>query len=149
MILGITGHRKLQHSIIDISKQVENYFELSKPDLIISGMALGFDTLCVEVALDMGIPVTAAIPCDDQDKFWSITQKRKYAKLLELCTIHEVSPGPYTPDKMKIRNKWIVDNANKMLAYLIDQKGGTWHCVNYAKEKNVFTTNIVVNLEKK
>ena len=38
---------------------------------------------------------------------------------------------------MQIRNRWMVDNSDLVLAVFDGKKeGGTWNCVKYAKSKN-------------
>jgi uncharacterized phage-like protein YoqJ len=43
-----------------------------------------------------------------------------------------VSPGGYAAHKMHVRNKWMVNKCNKVLALWDGSKGGTGNCVSYA-----------------
>lgn len=43
---------------------------------------------------------------------------------------------------IKRRNKWIVDNANIVIAYITHDYGGAYEMFNYAKKKNKIVYNI-------
>jgi uncharacterized phage-like protein YoqJ len=44
-----------------------------------------------------------------------------------------VSPGGYSPEKMQVRNMFMVDNANGILAMWDGTPGGTRNCLEYAR----------------
>src|SRR6266571_4842958 len=100
MIVGITGHRSAKiggfstpnpiHSYI-VAEMRKHFIEL-KPDAIISGMALGVDTIAAELAIELGIAFTAAVPFVGQERVWPITSKKHYHNLLTKAnTVHVVS----------------------------------------------------------
>ena len=68
-VIGVTGHRdpvksdviELKKSIVHAIAQVRNNFD-DLPVRLVTGMAEGADTLAAEVALDMGLLVTAVLP---------------------------------------------------------------------------------------
>jgi len=109
-----------------------------KPDKCISGMALGSDTLYALVCLELGIPLLAAIPFIGQEKKWPAKSQRLYKKILSnpLTTKKIISEGGYSVEKMHIRDKYMVDEANQILAIYDGSGGGTHYTVQYAIKNN-------------
>lgn len=148
-ILSGTGHRpdKLnrEYDLVGpyttaVRQQLQDLFKLLQPQKIISGMALGFDQILAQEAILAQIPVLAAVPCDDQEKIWPRKSQDLYNSLMknELVTPYVVCPGPYHASKMQIRNRWMCDNSNGLIAcWLGDNSGGTYNCVRYAREINM------------
>lgn len=103
-------------------------------ELIISGMALGFDQALAATAFMVGIPFIAAIPFKGFHETWPIGSRNRYASILENASqVVEVSYGDYKPWKMQRRNEWMVDRCDTLLA-MWDRKpnGGTYNCIKYA-----------------
>ncbi len=142
MIVAFTGHRPDKLGGYEIPNPTYNHvikqltFVLKglQPKLAITGMAQGVDTWAAELCVKLEIPYIAAIPFEGQEKFWPTASKEKYRMLLDKAKrIHVVSPGSYTVEKMYERNKWMVQNCKKLIAIWDGSKGGTAHCVKYAK----------------
>lgn len=149
MILGFSGHRpnKLPDEATgyDLTNPCHSYLKRwlvkilqeQTPSQCISGMALGWDTVCAQTCFELGIPLIAAVPCDDQDRLWREKDKIIYKELLNSAAeVVVVSPGPYYAAKMQIRNCYIVNRSNKMLICWDGSKGGTYNCLSYAKIAN-------------
>jgi uncharacterized phage-like protein YoqJ len=84
------------------------------------------------------------VPFKGQEGAWSEESQEKYIALLDkVDKIHIVSTGSYSPQKMQIRNEWIVDNCNTLVS-LWDSvpKGGTYNCIKYARKKNTHIINM-------
>lgn len=149
MILGITGHRSIggfsypNPSYEKVYKEIKSFYQTNSPEKVISGMAIGADSIATIIAIRESIPVIAAVPFLGQERLWSPKQQKIYHSLLNRC--HEViivSEGEYSHDKMQIRNRWIVDNSNEMLAIKRTSQvsGGTFNCCCYAiKQKKKIT----------
>lgn len=146
MIVGITGHRPKYNeynlpnpTYIYVCQELEKLFLKFKPEKVITGMALGFDTWCAIVCQKLNLPFLAAIPCEGQEKLWKEYDQKLYHKLLKVSAEQIIiSPGKYASWKMQARNKYIVDNCDLLIAYF-DQSltsGGTYNCVEYAKSIN-------------
>lgn len=149
MIIGFTGSRpdKLggyftPNTIYNVvCKNIENILSTYKPDKVISGMALGVDQWVAERCIKMGIPFDAAIPFDGQESKWPEKSQKHYKDLLSKADnrIH-VSPGSYSNKKFQLRNEYIVDNSDILVAIFKPNEDGTTsgteNCVNYAKSKN-------------
>lgn len=145
MIIGFTGHRppkvgpfEVPNPIYNkICKDIENNLIKLKPEKIISGYALGIDQYAVDVAHKLGIPIVAAIPFKGQELYWPKSSRDRYFQLLSYASeINYVSPGGYASWKMQVRNEWIVNMSDLLIAYFDGSHGGTYNCVKYAQLKN-------------
>jgi uncharacterized phage-like protein YoqJ len=141
LIVAVTGHRpdKLggyntpnpMYSLV--VKGLADAFEKLKPDFIITGMALGTDQWAAEIAFNMGIPFVAAIPFDGFHMKWIPSSQAKYHWLLSVAYQKvTVSQGGYEPAKMQIRNQWMIDSCNQVIAVFNGTSGGTANCLGYA-----------------
>lgn len=146
MIISGTGHRpnKIEaygvqaypgsfayDRLVSLSTSI---LEAEKADKVISGMALGFDMALAQAAIYSGIPFTAAIPFRGQEGKWPQSSQEYYQKLLNQADeIEEVSPPGYEAKKMHVRNEWMVNHSDKVIAlWNGDLSGGTASCVKYA-----------------
>ncbi len=113
---------------------------------VISGMALGWDQALAKAAIDLNISTIAAIPFKGQEIMWQKPSIKLYNDLLEKCSeIVIVSEGKYSPHKMHLRNEWMVDNCDILLAmWNGDKFGGTYNCISYAKKK--LDSDNIINL---
>jgi len=110
---------------------------------VITGMALGWDQAIAEAALALGIPIIAAVPFAGQDAKWQEGARDRYLEILKLASeVVIVSPGGYSPEKMHLRNRWMVDRAQTVLALWDGSNGGTCNAVRYAYSKGVTTANL-------
>ena len=69
---------------------------------------------------------------------WPIYAKNLYNQLLEKAIQQIiVSEGEYSHQKMQIRNQYMVDNCDLLIAiYDNKSQGGTKNCIEYAKSIN-------------
>ena len=152
MIVGVTGHRpnKLwgygEEAKIPEEK-MRVYFMNTllgmKATEAITGMALGVDTIYARAVLglkDMGydVKLTCAIPCRNHNSKWK-SQKAidEYNYILSRADkVVLVSDCDYNNAVMQLRNEWIVDNSDVIIAVWDGSKGGTDNCVKYAKARN-------------
>ncbi len=146
MVIAATGHRpdKLGHDYDltgplcnAIRKRMQDVIDQYEPDAIISGMALGIDTMWAELALENGIELHAYIPCWNQDKMWPQKSRDRYQKILAhpLCKKFIIHAGEYNNFCMNNRNIAMVDNCRILVAVWDGTKGGTANCVLYALNK--------------
>lgn len=152
MIVAFTGHRpnKLGGYIVpnptyDLvrARIIHELLEVEASH-IISGMALGVDQWAAEIAVAAGIPFTAAIPFRGQEDAWPTSSQKAYAALLKKAhDVVIVSEGGYSPHKMQLRNEWMVDHCDKLIAVWDGTPGGTANCVSYAmsKDKEIIRIN--------
>lgn len=149
MIIGVTGHRTLSHSYENIYKKTKELFIENEVTKVVSGMALGFDTIAAKIAIEMNIPLIAALPFEEQAKLWNEEDKETYISLLEKAEHVYVQPIPLnSPNRHNQgyfgRNRWIVSQSNILVAYMINDKdGGTAHTWKEAGKKDIPRFNVV------
>lgn len=152
MIIAFTGHRptKIGGYIVPnptydyIYEKTKRILSELKPTKAYCGMALGFDQLAASVCIELGIPFIAAIPHDNQEKIWPQKSQQKYHELLQKAEEKIiVCPGSYSAKKMQVRNEFMVDNSDIIVACWNGSEGGTYNCVQYAKsqEKKIIQIN--------
>jgi uncharacterized phage-like protein YoqJ len=143
MIVAFTGHRpdeiggyELPNlTYIHVCQQIEKTLKELKPEKVISGMALGVDQWAAHIAYRLNIPFVAAMPFVGQDSVWNEESKKVFQALLKKASEQViVSEGGYTAAKMQIRNEYMVDHCDVLVAvYNGDPTGGTANCVKYAQ----------------
>lgn len=140
MIICGTGHRPEKlggHGSATYSKLftlAHDYLFHEDADTVISGMALGWDQALADAALHLGIPLIAAVPFEGQERAWPVESQLHYGALLRRAErMVIVSPGGFSGIKMHLRNQWMVNNADMVLALWDGSDGGTYNCVKYAK----------------
>lgn len=144
MRIAITGHRpnKLWNDydltspgMQSIKATLERAIAKFCPTLMISGMALGIDTLWAELAIENRIPLLACTPCWGQERKWPERSQDRFNKIIntqgvELMYTHR---GYYNQECMQKRNVYMVDNCDMLLAVWDGTIGGTANCVHYAR----------------
>lgn len=105
----------------------------------ISGMALGVDIIAAEIVLMLkskykGITLECAIPCRNQCDNW-VTGKDRYQSIINKADkVTLVCDSDYYDGCMAKRNKYMVDNSNKVIAVFNGRRGGTQQTINMAKK---------------
>lgn len=148
-IICATGHRpeklggydeRIADTLMRVAREA---LEARKPDQVISGMALGWDTAVARAAAAMGLPFVAAVPFVGQEAHWGPQDVVRYQLLLSLAhQVVVVTPGAYAPEKLQLRNEWMVNHSDKVLALFNGTPGGTANCIRYAKMKYVPVENV-------
>jgi uncharacterized phage-like protein YoqJ len=145
LTISFTGHRPQKiggfgeiNPVKDfiVSELIKKLEEL-KPDKCISGMAQGFDIWAAQTCVKMKIPFIAAVPFKGQENVWPDESKKIYHNLLDLAEeVVIVSTGGYAIWKLQVRNQWMVDNSDEIIACFDGSPGGTKNCIVYATNKN-------------
>jgi len=142
MIIAFTGHRasKLGGYLLPnptynyVCQQTEKILKEMKPEKCYCGMVQGYDLYAANVCTKLNIPFIAAIPFLGQEKMWpEKSQKTYHSFLLKAESVVIVSEGSYSSYKMQLRNQYMVDNCDLLLACHDGSTGGTANCINYAK----------------
>lgn len=149
MIIAATGHRpdklggygyKTERKLLSLALV---YLEHERPEKVITGMALGWDTAIAMAAYCLSIPFIAAVPFTGQHYKWDPEHIRRYHEILTAAeAVHTITAGGYSTQAMEIRNRWMVDHADRMVALWDGSGGGTGNCVRYAKRKKVEIDNL-------
>ena len=149
MIVAGTGHRpnKLggcnNESYLKLVAIAEEWIRKNKPTKVISGMAQGWDQALAQAAVNCGVPFIAAVPFKGQESRWTAKGQKYYTVLLSKAeSIEYVCDEGYAPYKMQVRNEWMVDNCDLVLAMWDGTKGGTHNCIKYAYSQDKEWTNL-------
>lgn len=130
----------LENAIRLLIKNGVRYFQ--------TGMAQGVDMICGEIVLELkkefDIYLFCVTPYENQALEWDSESISAYKRIISaasgvICTGEDV----YTKGCMMKRNRYLVDNADYILAVYDGQKGGTMYTVKYAKEKK--KTILIIN----
>lgn len=156
MIVAATGHRPTKLTKGGLFKpysdeQFKALTELAKtwlrendPDQAISGMALGWDQAIAQAATELLIPWWAAVPFHGQESKWPKASQKYYQSLiLGAEKMFTITDGAYAPWKMQVRNEWMVNTCDTLLALWDGSSGGTANCIKYAKTQSRVT---IINL---
>lgn len=103
----------------------------------ISGMAQGVDTFGAEAVLQLRekypLRLVCALPCADQSRGWSRADADRYGKILALADETVCVSDQYSPACMMVRNRYMVERSDVIIAAFNGEKGGTRGTVEYAK----------------
>ncbi len=147
LIISVTGHRPEKvggyrgHGKLTLF--AEKVLDAVGPDLVITGMALGWDQAVAWACLELGISFHAYIPFIGQEHRWPGEAQTAYRNLLLVAeeTV-VVSPGPYEAWKMHKRNEAMVNAADEVVALWNGTSGGTEACVKYAEKTSTPVLNV-------
>ncbi len=158
MILAGTGHRP-KYLGLDYSETSNNLLTKFIAEIIntltvtriISGGATGFDQALAETSISLNIPLTVAVPFPSFHSKWPPSGIKRFNNILQKAdVVHTVSPDPYNNSKFILRDKWMVDNCDMVIA-LYDIKNtssGTGATVRYAEKLKKEVYNIWTLWEK-
>lgn len=150
-ICCFTGHRDLPYNTADLQKKLDCLLEelvANGYGHFISGGAIGFDTLAAQSVLRLKekhpeVQLHMALPCPDQDKYWSYEKRREYHSVLEQADSTRYVCPTYTKYCMLQRNRIMVENSSLVIAYYNGKgTGGTAMTVKYAQQKGIKTINL-------
>lgn len=154
---AFTGHRPAHFPFGDDERHpdcvrlkealAEQIAQLAKASVrhFITGVAQGVDIWAAEAVLalretDKALTLTCALPCADQAQYWPQDQQARHAAIVERCDRSVTLFPAYTDGCMIMRNRWMVEHADLVLAvYDGSPRGGTAFTVRYAvsQEKQV------------
>ena len=109
----------------------------------LSGAARGFDTIAAEIVISLRevypwVRLTVVLPCADQAARWNAEDKRRWENIVHNSDHVETLAPVYDKSCMFRRNRYLVDNADLVLAaYHKGSTGGTAMTVDYAHRKQV------------
>lgn len=146
IVVGVTGHRPhklrvfnqdLHREMVHLASDALEVFD-PLPAKVVSGMAPGWDMAVAHAAINLKIPLTAAVPYWGQENPWKPEVKAYYQKLCRMATeVKIISEGKFSIQAMHARDRWVVDQSVYMLALFSGELGGTAYTLQYADEKEV------------
>lgn len=146
--IAVTGHRpsRLGGYTVRAQDKLERFarsvLQDERPDLVITGMALGWDLAIAEACLALDIPYIAARPFPNQQSRWPNVSKNRYQHLILRARSTTTVSQYQSNAAFQKRNQWMVDRADEVLALWSGSLGGTRNCVIYAESKRVPIRNV-------
>ena len=138
---AFTGHRELDESF-SLEKLQKTVLELAKKgaENFFCGMAKGFDLFAAEAVLKIKenypkVKLVACVPYYGQEKGYSQEDKKRYVNILKNCDFKITFADEYYKGCTLVRDKYMADNADVLVAYLKKEKGGTAYTVGYFNKK--------------
>jgi uncharacterized phage-like protein YoqJ len=148
MIVAGTGHRPPKlggyHDWIfqGLIILAEDFLKIKEPKEVISGMALGWDQALAQAAINLGISLTCALPFDGMEERWYDEAKARFTNICMKADRIEVLSKEYHGGTYQIRNEWMVDNSDLVVALWDGSSGGTFNCVYYATKVGIPIINL-------
>lgn len=139
---AFTGHRELARGFSKrkLKKEIEKLI-IEGVHTFYNGLAMGFDLVACNVVLALkrkykNIRLIACIPCLEQEKYYSQTEKKQYGEILKKADeIVYVSNTAYYNGCMQKRNVYMCENVDILIAYIYKETGGTAYTVKYFQKK--------------
>ena len=142
--IGASGHRDLsnegaqQFAARSVRALLTSYSQ-RYPDLVLCApLATGADQLFVQTALDLHIPVEAALPSEQYETHYASEEEREtYRWLLRQCRAIHIQPFSAPNDDAYLANgRWIVEHSDLMLliwdGHPAGGRGGTADIASHA-----------------
>lgn len=162
LIISATGHRPqaLQTSwsmyesftLPRLTDLATAYFQRTKPDIVISGMALGWDTAVALSALTLGIELHCYVPFNGHHARWSSKQQEQYHSIIQQTDKVIYPQGEDVPRERSYsevaklllnRNTDMLNNSNRVVALFNGEpKGGTYDAIKKAKAMGLQVDNL-------
>ena len=148
-----TGHRpgKLEIDEEEVKKLLEKAVDdaISKGYVtFITGMAMGTDIWAAEIILkrkkkNKEIHLVCALPHPGFESRRSLSEKAKFYKILRKADMVKEINDHYFPGCYQVRNQWMVDRSNLLIAVFNGVRGGTKNTIDYANKNGVEVINVL------
>lgn len=134
-ICVFTGHRELSSDFSKrkLKEEIKKLISLGV-DTFLCGMAIGFDLLAAETVLSLKkknpqIKLVACIPCIGQEKYFSKADQKRYVTAVKKSDERIILADSYYRGCMQVRDKYMAERGNVMLAYCTKKEGGAAYTV--------------------
>ena len=146
-VCSFTGHRpeKMKMTEAQVKQVLRQAIEAAVADgfdTFVSGMAPGVDMWAAEIVLELkgkGHPLTlfAAVPYErfGQSKLHGMTER--YQAVIEGCDRVEYISQYYHKGVFRLRDEYLVDHCQMLIAVFNGSEGGTKYTMDYAYKKGV------------
>lgn len=150
---AFTGHRphklpfgsdeadeKCSHLKLIIREQIIHLIEEDEVSYFISGMAMGIDMYTAEIVLDLkarypDMQLECAIPYEEQAIRWPNALRERYYDIASKCDKETILQTHYSSGCFQRRNRYMVNQADIILAVWDGKPSGTGSTVKYALSK--------------
>ena len=139
---AITGHRTLPS---DYSQQrTESILRdliCSGVEIFYNGLAMGFDLATAEAILVLKkeyphVRLHGCVPFYGQEKYFPAEDQARYKSVLAACDELTIFDESYHRNSYFKRNDFMVDNADVLFAYCVEDRGGAAYTVRRFKKRN-------------
>ena len=136
---ALTGHRRLppDFDFNALYDALEHFAEMGCGTFY-CGMAQGFDLAALDCLVDLKmkypIRIVACIPFAGQERSFPAAERKKYRELLQWCDEKVVLSPAYHAGSYLMRNRYMVERADVLLAYCKKETGGSAYTLRYARE---------------
>ncbi len=148
-----TGHRpdKMEHGEKEIKPLLEKAIDEAIVEgyvTFITGMAMGTDIWAAEIVLERkkrnnNLHLICALPHPGFESRRSMTEKMRFNKIIKKADLVKEINDHYFTGCYQVRNEWMVDRSNLVIAVFNGQKSGTKNTVDYAKRKGIRIINVL------
>jgi uncharacterized phage-like protein YoqJ len=141
MNVGITGHQ--YRPSIDwgwVAQAIRGEIKkLPTIKTLFSSLATGSDQIAADVAIDLGVLVTAVIPVENYEQYFNDADLTNYRRILAHCDVVQLAWRGDSQGAFFEAGKYIVGNSDMLLAVWDGKRaggiGGTGDVVAYAKRR--------------
>ena len=134
---AFTGHRELKEgfSLQRLEETIDELLSLGVRTFY-NGLAVGFDLISAELVLQKkqlfpDIRLVGCIPFENQARYYSPQDKKRYEHILSRCDERVIVSETYTKECYFQRNRFMCDRADCLIAYCLKNNGGTAYTVKY------------------
>ena len=138
-----TGHRELEHPEALLREEIKKTLLEAEPELVIVGMASGFDLILGDTAREMSVPYACVRPWrghwprqKDENLYMAVWN---FASETYSTTEDDDYPGAWVYQK---RNEQMIDMATHGIAYFSGKVGGTANAIEYSHSQKKRVRNI-------
>jgi uncharacterized phage-like protein YoqJ len=129
----------------DIKVDLENEILAAVQDgysSFITGMACGTDIWAGNIVLRLkdrfpDLKLIAAVPFPEVAACWPDEWKQKYHLLLSRADWVQTICPEYCAEAYRLRNRWMVDHASRIIAVYDGKPGGTENTIRYARQAGI------------
>ena len=150
-----TGHRpdKIELGEKEIKPLLEKAIDEAISEgfvTFITGMAMGTDIWAAEIVLDRkkknkNLHLICALPHSGFENRRNFTEKIRFSKIIKKADLVKEINDHYFTGCYQVRNEWMVDRSNLVIAVFNGQKSGTKNTVDYAIKKGININNVLQN----
>lgn len=148
-----TGHRPNKMDMTE--EEIKPLLEKAIDDAVaegyvtfITGMAQGTDIWAAEIVLDRklvnkDIHLICALPHPGFESRRSVAEKERFNNIIASADFVKIINAHYFTGCYQLRNEWMVDGSNLVIAVFNGSKSGTKNTIDYAKKKGVMVENVL------
>lgn len=116
--------------------------------VFITGMSRGVDIWAGECVVKLKadhpeVKLVCALPFPEFDRTWATHWQSRYRVLLEHSDYTKIVSPSYSKECFFLRNKWMVNHAQHVIALYTGEEGGTRNTLLYAKQQNRSIYNVL------